>query len=252
MADLEPTLPPHQSPASAFVYRHLFALVTGVSVLFVVFTTLAMFLYPGGTNPVSRTHGYEFFVNFLSDLGQTQTQSGANNLPSMLLFTTAMTVVGAGLAVYFIAFARFFASRTESVWAKRLTWAAAVFGVLAAICFAGVGATPHNLFTVVHNNFAGFAFRFLLVAAALEIPAIRLSRGIPASVLWVNVTFVVILVGYVLLMMFGPGHNTLIGDEIQVTGQKLIVYTALTAVFARALLVRSHIRHPAPAYAEAA
>lgn len=252
MADSEPMPTSHKAPSSAFVYQHLFTLVAGVSVLFIVFTTLAMLLYPGGAPLIARTHGYEFFANFLSDLGQTRTQSGALNYPSMLLFTTAMTVVGVGLGVYFIAFARFFAGRSASVWMKRFTWAAVAFGVLAAICFVGVGATPHNLFNAVHNTFAAWAFRFLLVAAVLEIPALRLNRGIPAAVLWVNVSFIVVLAGYLLLTMVGPSHYTPVGEAIQVGGQKIIAYTAVIAVSARALLVRSHIRQPAPAYIQAA
>lgn len=237
-----------QAPSRAFVYRHLFTFVAVVSILFVVFTTLAMLLYPGGTPLTARTHGYEFFVNFLSDLGQTRTQSGALNYPSMVLFTTAMTVVGIGLGVYFVAFARFFAGRSAPVWMKRFAWAAAAFGILAGICFVGVGATPHNLFTAVHNTFAAWAFRFLLAAAVLEIPALRLSRGIPAAVLWVNLSFIGVLAVYLLLGVLGPSHGTLIGEEIQVGGQKIIAYAAILAVFARSLLVRSQIRQLAPAY----
>ena len=252
MADLESlAVSTHQTPRSAFLYRHLFEIVASVCALFVLFTTVAMFLYPGGTAPLATTHGYRFFVNFLSDLGQTRTQSGAYNYPSMLLFTAAMIVAGVGLGVFFVAFARYFASRSVHIWARRLTWVAAAVGILAAICFIGVGATPYNLFYVVHETLAQWAFRFLLAAICLEIPAIRLGRGVPTPLLWINMSFVVLLFGYLLLVMFGPSTGTLVGEQVHVIGQKFIVYLAITTLFAQSLLVRSHLRRPVEAHAEA-
>jgi hypothetical protein len=241
----------NHSHRSAFWYRRLFAIVAGICTSFLVLTTVAMFLYPGGAPPVASTHGYQFFINFLSDLGQTRTQSGAANYPSMLLFTAAMLAAGTGLGVFFIAFARWFADRSTSKWATRFAWAAAAVGLVAAVCFVGIGVTPYNLFYDVHEIFAQWAFRFLLAAMILEIPAIRLSRGVSNSMLWINVSFVVLLFGYILMVMFGPTTGTLVGEEIHVVGQKLIAYTAITSLFMQALLVRSHMRWPAVAYAEA-
>jgi hypothetical protein len=207
-----------------------------------------MFLYPGGTAPIATTHGYRFFVNFLSDLGQTRTQSGAYNYPSMLLFSSSMVVAGIGLGVFFIAFAHYFASRSKHVWARRLTWVAAAVGIVAAICFVGVGATPYNLFYVVHETFAQWAFRFLLAAIILEIPAIRLGCDIPIPLLWINMSFVVLLFGYLLLVMFGACTGTLASEEIHVVGQKFIVYLALSTVFTQALLVRLHLHRLVEVY----
>ena len=61
-----------------------------------------------------------------------------------------------------------------------------------------------------------------------------------------NVTFVVVLFGYVLLLIFGPSSKTLIGDEINAVGQKFIVYVAIATIFAQALIVRAHLPRPAP------
>lgn len=252
MADLEPlAVASYQTSRSASAYHQLFAIVTSVCALFVLLTTVAMFLYPGGTAPIAMTHGYRFFVNFLSDLGQTRTQSGAYNYPSMLLFTSAMLIAGAGLGMFFVAFARFFASKSTHAWARRLTWIAAGAGVLAAVCFIGVGVTPYNLLYVVHETFAQWAFRFLLLAITLEIPAIRLGRGIPNLLLWIDIAFVVLLFSYLLLIMFGPSTGTLAGEEIHVVGQKFIVYLAISTLFAQALLIRLHLRRPVKAHARA-
>jgi hypothetical protein len=226
------------------MYRNVFGIVAGVCALFVAFTTSAMFLYPGGALPAPFSHGYLFFLNTFSDLGQTHTQSGAANLPSMTLFATAMALVGLGLAAFFVVFARFFASRSSSPWALRLNLLATAVGIAAAICFIGVGATPHDLFYVQHQAFTQWAFRLLLGAVTLEIFAIRLTPGIPSSLLRVNVAFVIILFGYLLLMFYGPAPVDRLGDEIHAVAQKLIVYTAVTTIFVQALLLRTHMVWP--------
>jgi hypothetical protein len=249
MAKLVPTISSqHVSPA-AFRHRHIFGLVAGLSALFVVLTALAMFFYPGGTVPVAATSGYHFFINFFSDLGQTRTQSGATNYPSMLLFTTSMAMAGIGLGTFFVMFAKVFTSKAATPWALRLNRAATLVGVVAAVCFIGVGATPYNLLFLEHQAFVQWAFRLLLLAILLESAALRLTPGIPRSWLGVNVAFVAILFAYLLLMMFGPSTRTLIGDEIHAVGQKIIVYTAITTIFAQALLVRAHLARPALAEA---
>lgn len=60
---------------------------------------------------------------------------------------------------------------------------------------------------------------------------------------------IAVLAGYYLpLRVLGSSHSTTAGEEIQVGGQKIIAYTAVLAVFARSLLVRSHIRQLVPAF----
>lgn len=244
MAELAPVVASQPVQATPFWYRHLFGIVAGVCALFVALTALAMLLYPGGTVPIAATRGYQFFVNFFSDLGQTRTQSGAWNYPSMLLFTTAMTTVGAGLGTFFVAFGKIVATQAQAQWALRLNRAATAVGVAAAVCFVGVGATPYNVLFPEHQTFVQWAFRLLLVAVILETAALRLTSQIPAALLWVNLAFVAILSGYLLLMVFGPSTRTPIGDEIHAVGQKLIVYVAVTTIFVQALLVRAHLpRH---------
>lgn len=245
MAEYEPAVTSEQTPPQhPFWYQRLFTIIAAVCVVFIAFTTTAMFLYPGGAVPIAHTHGYQFFINFFSDLGQTRTQLGASNYPSMILFTSAMATVGVGLAVFFIAFAKFFASKPATVWAKRVNIAATVVGLIAAVCFIGIGATPYNLLFLEHQAFVQWGFRSLLLAVILESVAIRGAKGISSTLLRVNVAFVVILFGYLMLMMFGPGTGTIIGDEIHAVGQKVIVYTALSTIFAQAFLVHSHINQP--------
>ena len=246
-------------PAEATHVRHLsrlrsiFGVVAGICLLFVVFTTTAMLLYPGGAGPIATSHGYQFFVNFFSDLGRTRTQSGAANYPSMVLFDSAMLAVGGGAAAFFAGFARYFATHETTLWGRRLNRGATVFGLLSAVFFAGVGLTPSNLVMPAHLVASQGAFYLLLAAVLLEIAAIRRTPRMSSSLLWVNGAFVIVLLGYVGLMTFGPTSNTPLGDEINATAQKIIVYTAVATIFMQAVLLRWRLLRirPQAAYAVA-
>lgn len=174
--------------------RRVFGIVAGICLLFIVFTTTAMMLYPGGTGPIATSHGYQFFVNFFSDLGRTRTQSGATNYPSMLLFDSAMLAVGGGAAAFFGAFARYFAMHGTTLWGRRLNRAATNVGMLSAVFFAGVGVTPSNLIMPAHLVASQGAFYLLLAAVLLEIAAIRRTPSLPSALLWINGAFVFVLV----------------------------------------------------------
>jgi hypothetical membrane protein len=128
----------------------LFTVVAVACPLFVVLTTVAMFLYPGGTFPMAATRGYLFFVNYFSDLGQTRTQSGTFNYPSMLLFTSAVLIVGMALAAFFLACSSFFKTRATEPSPLRLNRIATRFGLASSVCFIGIAAIPENLFAAGH------------------------------------------------------------------------------------------------------
>lgn len=257
MAESDPIADPEQDPVDVQIHRylhrhrHLFSIVAGVCILFVALTTVAMLIYPGGSFPVVGTHGYQFFVNYFSDLGQTRTQSGAENYPSMLLFTAAVMIVGLALAAFFRSFAAFFRTKATAPAALRLNRIATRFGFASALCFVGLAMIPENLFAAGHFLCVQGAFNFLLVAIVLEILALRKTSGISSWLLVVNAAFVVILFSYVLLLIFGPSSKTLLGDEINAVGQKIIVYVAIATIFAQALIVRAHLPRLKPAAARA-
>jgi hypothetical protein len=232
-------------------HRRLFGIVAAVCVLFVALTTLAMLIYPGGSFPVVGTHGYQFFINYFSDLGQTRTQSGTDNYPSMFLFITAVVAVGIALAMFIRAFSAFFKTKATAPGALRLNRIATRFGIASALCFVGLAAIPENLFAAGHFLCVQGAFNCLLVALILEVVALRQTSGISPWLGIINVAFVVVLFGYVLLLVFGPSSKTLIGDEINAVGQKIIVYVAIATIFAQALIVRAHLPRPAPAVVRA-
>lgn len=235
----------------AQAHRHwrLLSSIVAICVLFVVLTTIAMLVYPGGSFPNPGTHGYLFFVNYFSDLGQTHTQSHASNYPSMFLFAAAVTLIAGALAVFFRTFSAFLKTRATDPAALRLNRIAPRFGVASAVCFIGLAMVPENIFAPGHFLFVQGAFISLLVAIVMQILALRKTSGLSPWLLIVSGPFVAILFGYILLMLFGPSSKTLIGDEINAVGQKLIVYLAIATIGVQALIVRAHLPRPVPVLA---
>jgi hypothetical membrane protein len=196
-------------------------------------TAVAMFLYPGGTYLDPTTHGYSFFANFFSDLGATRTPSGALNTFSMILFTSALTIVGLGLAVFFVALTQFFRNARPSAMLPRT---AALLGVVAGLCFIGVAFTPWNLYLAAHNHFVMWAFRTFLGAVLIYGIAILRERALPSYFAFTFLAFAILLAGYVVLLTFGPSPKLAEGLGIQVAGQKIIVYASVFTVLIQAIV----------------
>ena len=75
----------------------------GISV-FVIFNTIAMLLYPGGTYLDSRTEGYHFFYNFFSNLGEWTARNGEINTFSAFLFHSSLIIFALSYFSFFISF----------------------------------------------------------------------------------------------------------------------------------------------------
>lgn len=244
MAMSETTALPSSASArvstNTFWGRHVFALVALACVVFAVLTAVAMLVYPGGTIVDRAAKGYRFFENYFSDLGLTRARDGAVNVPSMLLFVVALVSVALALSAFFLAFTRFCAASPRAL---QLSRRAALIGGVTCVSFIGIAASPRNLAYPEHIAFELVAFPSFLAAVALEIAALRaLERtappGLPRRFLWVFVGLAVALAAYIALLAFGPPDTTLVGERIQVTGQKVIVYSAITAILLQSLQAR--------------
>jgi hypothetical protein len=218
--------------------RKAFSWVAVGCMQFVILTVLAMWFYPGGTIADPTTHGYSFFSNFFSELGLTRTHSGGPNTISFLLFFVALTLAGAGLALFFAVFRSFF---VQSGVTRLLSATGSLFGVFSGICFIGVACTPANLQPVLHGQFVLWAFEAFPVAVILYGIAILLHKTYAKRFALVFVVFAFLLVLYLVLIMRGPGFATPQGLMIQATGQKTIVYASIISILIQALGARKQL-----------
>jgi hypothetical membrane protein len=232
--------PTARASTGAFWSRYVFDLVAIACILFVVLSAVAMLLYPGGTIVDQTSKGYRFFENYLSDLGLTRARSGAVNTPAMLCFVVGLVSVALALGAFFRAFTWFCIASPRAL---RLSRRAMLVGMVTCVGFIGVAASPRDLAYPEHIAFELLAFPTFLAAVALEIAALRaLERttppGLPRRFLWLFVAFAIVLAAYIALLALGPSDSTLVGERVQVTGQKVIVYAAIATVLLQSIQAR--------------
>lgn len=215
--------------------RKLFGVAIAACLAFLLLTTAAMVVFPGGTIQNHAQAHYLFFQNPLSDLGRTRLFDGRSNLVSMILFVAAMLAGGAGLAAFFVAFA---GSMQKSAVARFCSRGAAMLGILAAACFVGVAFTPWDLYMKVHIQFVLCAFRSLLLATVLNLIATVADDRRGYRLIGPFVAFIVILFGYIILLTAGLSGGPAGDAVIQATGQKIVVYAALIMVIVQSRQMR--------------
>jgi hypothetical protein len=193
---------------------------------FLALTTLAMFVYPGGTSLDKTSAGYQFFFNFFSDLGRTVAHNGQPNTLASVLFVLAMACAGGGLIMFFIAFTRFFQHTSVE---RVISWVATGFGVIAGVCFIGVGLAPSNVNQRLHGLFVLSAFGTFLIATATYAILILREPAYPNRYAWPFLVFALMLAVYMWVLTQGPRDTF-----IQVTAQKIIVYASVGSVLLQA------------------
>ena len=198
--------------------------------LFLVFTTVAMIIYPGGTIHDSGTVGYQFFYNFFSNLGEWTARNGEPNKISAYLFNSALMILALSYFIFYYQFLKILTKNLDNSILRISLISTIVVSMVSFVLvavFSGEAET-HEL----HVLFVKIAFRVLLLHAVLQVISMFKIKTINSSVKWVTLFFTLILVGFILVMDFGP--NAWDGNQalfIQVTAQKVIVYSILTYFF---------------------
>lgn len=207
--------------------RMTFRLVAIGCAAFVVLTLLAMFLYAGGSRANSKGTHYDFFDNFFSDLGGTHTPSGRSNRWPHVLFVIAMTAAAASVATFFWAIQHF---HRDNAMHRRISRVTALLGLFIGLGFLGIAATPWDVHLPAHRVAVAWTFRLMFLAVLLAAVLLWRERSMPRSFAWVFSFLSVLILGYSILLARGPRMRTPVGRKIQVTGQKVIVYSSIAAI----------------------
>jgi hypothetical protein len=205
--------------------RNIFVVTRWVIAWFVIATTGAMVLFPGGTYLQRSTQGYSFFGNFLSDLGMLVAWGGQQNHPGAVLFITSELLLAVTLVLFFRALVRLYSPGPPRV----LAIAAGITGLICCLGFIAAAVLPADRFLGSHIQAAIFAFRSSLASFALFAMATardgRFRRTAAAA--WILLT--VVMAAYVGVIEWGPRPRTAFGLTFQVTAQKIVI-AALFAV----------------------
>jgi hypothetical protein len=194
------------------------------AIQFFVLTSLAMWIYPGGTIHNPQLEAYDFLYNYFSDLGRTRTFDGVSNTWSHLLFKTALGVSGVCLILFFIALPALFRSNG----AKALVLLASFLGILAGVCYIGIAEVPYNEDYWGHRTFVRTGFILFLLMSFAYTAAILVERQYPNHYAIVFGVFVLVLFIQVSIMLFGPrAYHSNEALYLQATAQKIVVYSEI-------------------------
>ena len=189
--------------------------------------TLAAFFYGGGNYVEKQTPYYNFFKNFISDLGRTTSHSGDDNSISIILFSIGMFVQLVAVLIYLVKAADFFTSEYPKI--SLLAKLSAVFG---SISLLGVVLTPADvpsLYTL-HIFFANSVFNGALVTLGIY-SHLFYSKGLK------NVTYAlficsIVILGYIIFLEVGPAPwKSIESLTIHATYQKIAVLSLVGTVW---------------------
>ncbi|KPK85414.1 MAG: hypothetical protein AMS27_07380 [Bacteroides sp. SM23_62_1] len=205
----------------------LLACIAG-SVLYISFNIFAMVLYPGGTLIDENRIGYSLSENFFSDLGMAMAYGGESKPGSRWLFMSALILIGILLILFFIVFADFFvASKIE----KYISRAGSAAGIAAGLSCIGIALTPWDLYFKAHMIFSyTFSISFILLAILYAI-VIQLSRTYYTRYAIVLLIYLVTLLVFLGLMIWGPSIDTPAGLRLLAVSQKIIIYSGMICLF---------------------
>jgi len=193
----------------------------GISV-FVIFNTIAMLLYPGGTYLDSRTEGYHFFYNFFSNLGEWTARNGEINTFSASLFNSSLIIFSLSYFLFFISFLKLEVKYIDSKWLRFFLVASISVSILSFIFISVFSAEETSKFW--HLVFVKMAFRTLFIHAVLQTYIVIKIPKFDQFISFATLGFTILLFLFLIVMDFGPSaHGSQEGLFVQVTAQKTIV-----------------------------
>ena len=193
----------------------------GISV-FVIFNTIAMLLYPGGTYLDSSTEGYHFFYNFFSNLGEWTARNGEINTFSASLFNSSLIIFSLSYFLFFISFLKLEVKYIDSKWLRFFLVASISVSILSFIFISVFSAEETSKFW--HLVFVKMAFRTLFIHAVLQTYIVIKIPKFDQFISFATLGFTILLFLFLIVMDFGPSaHGSPEGLFVQVTAQKTIV-----------------------------
>jgi antibiotic biosynthesis monooxygenase (ABM) superfamily enzyme len=201
----------------------------GISI-FSLLCLISMILYPGGTIIDSSTVGYLFFYNFLSNLGEWTAKNGDPNFYSAILFNISMIVLAVSYSVFYYNFLMIVIKKSKNAILKLLLISSISISLIGFVCVALFSSDPETF--ELHILFVKIGFYSLFFHCLIQTIFIKSIDEFSNILYNVSLVFSVILFLFVLIMEFGP--NPFENNQslfVQVTSQKVIVFSILTYYF---------------------
>ena len=224
----------------------------GLAVFFLC-NIIAMYFYAGGSISNPENIGYDFFRNYLSQLGRVRGVNGENNLISFRIWTSGMTTTGLIFIIYYIILPTFFET-------KKIAIIGSFISIISCICFILTGITPGDVIldlshysnpdlsinTIyvyeLHKFFANNIFYFGLLSALIYSYVIYHSKKINSIYGIGYYLFSIIIFLYVLVLIYGPSpFSSESALMFQVTAQKIVSISWVMCTFILSLGIKNII-----------
>jgi hypothetical protein len=114
---------------------------------------------------------------------------------------------------------------------KSLAIFGSILGVITGVSYVGVAFTPLDVYQQVHIDLVHIGFTSFFLVVIVYLFAIFLNKNYSNFYAYIFIVFAVILILNILLMFWGPEADTAEGVMIQATGQKIVVFSAITCMF---------------------
>jgi len=223
---------------------------------FFISSSIAIAIYPGSEKDVIdyKSDHYSFTHNFFSELGSLKTNGNRtnyaikkmNNTSSMLLFNSALILIGISISLFYVFFYRIFQLFEDSKKAKFYSSKTKFIGIIVGIFFAGIGLIPVDLHFKAHILVAQGAFCSLFILSMIHFLALRNSILFKSLYSYGYFIFSILLISYLCIVFFGPKiHPGIIFSEsdlmLQVVAQKVIVLSFILTILFQAIGIRKII-----------
>ena len=221
--------------------------------IFFLCNIIAMYFYAGGSFSNPENTGYDFFRNYLSQLGRIRAVNGENNLISFRIWTSGMATTGLIFIIYYITLPTFFET-------KKIAILGSFLGVISCMCFILTGITPGDVIlnlshysnpdlsinTIyvkdLHKFFANNIFYFGLLSSLIYSYVIYKSKEIDSIYGMGYYSFSVIIFLYVLILIYGPSPFSSESALIfQVTAQKIVSISWVMCTFILSIGIKNII-----------
>ena len=198
--------------------------------IFVIFNTIAMLLYPGGTILDSNTVGYHFFYNYFSNLGEWTARNGEINTVSAYLFNSSLIIFAISYFSFFISFIKLEVKAINSKLLNVLLVLSILISILSFVFIAVFSAEDGSVF--LHMVFVKLAFRSLFIHSVLQTYVVFKISEFDQLLSFASLGFTIILLFFLIIMDFGPSpHSSQNSLFIQVTAQKVMVTSIMIYFF---------------------
>jgi len=169
-------------------------------IIYILFISLAIITYAGGTKDNPTAFGYNFFENTFSDTGRLVAHNGEGNIIAMIFFTIAY----ASISILFLPLYHFFPTLFEKPGkAHTVSHIGSIMGSVASFAFIAVLFFPADIINSIHMLLAILAYIAIFFMAVFYSIALYLGDILTRYYTYVLIAFSIFFFAILLMKLIG-------------------------------------------------